>query len=90
MGAGDGVALVHAVGVGFDAAVGDDDGEVAEGAAEEVRAATGNRSVAAPADTAGGSQATIKQAAIRQVPTPDEKLDDVGMGLLYPFSAVLS
>ena len=61
-----------------------------EGAAEEVRAATGNRSVAAPADTAGGSQATIKQAAIRQVPTPDEKLDDVGMGLLYPFSAVLS
>ncbi len=33
---GGGVALVEAVGAGFDAAVGDDDGEVAEGAAEDV------------------------------------------------------
>jgi hypothetical protein len=55
-----------------------------EGVAADVRAATGNRSVAAPADTAAGSQAAIRQTATRR-----QDLKDVCMGRFYAFDVAL-
>jgi hypothetical protein len=56
-----------------------------EGAADEVMAATGSRSAAAPADAAAGREAAIRQVAMRE-----QRFGEVRMGRLYPFGVVMS